>query len=331
MGAHTLNHTKKSLPQAPGFGNEKSMSTPQTNSFSWSFSRDAVFRRCLREYYYCYYGSWSGWREDAPEPVRELYILKRLAKRQQWAGQQVHQSIAGWLRHDRGAAPALMEDELAQTLLSRMRTDFRQSRNKEYRQHTASAGGLFEHEYNVEVPDSSWKELAGHAEQCLRVFLRSETAQQLRALPSTVELQVETRMRISLDGIPVLAQPDLLIRTGQEVIIYDWKTGTATGRDHGLQMGCYALAAVEQWRLDPAQVRVWEFNLSENQLLPHPADADRLEFIRDYIRDSADEMVFPLEDAAANRANEEGFDFTDDETTCHRCNFLKVCPRWRDD
>jgi sulfatase maturation enzyme AslB (radical SAM superfamily) len=39
-------------------------------------------------------------------------------------------------------------------------------------------------------------------------------------------------------------------------------------------------------------------------------------------------MQFPLSDPEKNLAQEEDFEFTENETACRRCNFLKVCPRF---
>ncbi|NOZ64350.1 MAG: hypothetical protein GXO71_05370, partial [Caldiserica bacterium] len=42
------------------------------NEFSWSKSRDIIFRECPRKYYFNYYGSWGGWKFDAPERTRQI-------------------------------------------------------------------------------------------------------------------------------------------------------------------------------------------------------------------------------------------------------------------
>ena len=56
------------------------------NEFSWSKSRHEKFAECPRAYWFHYYGSWGGWDAAAPRDVRELYVLKNLSSRWQWAG-----------------------------------------------------------------------------------------------------------------------------------------------------------------------------------------------------------------------------------------------------
>ena len=50
--------------------------TELTNEFSWSKSRDEIFQTCPRQYYFNYYGYWGGWQKDAPERIRQIYLLK---------------------------------------------------------------------------------------------------------------------------------------------------------------------------------------------------------------------------------------------------------------
>jgi hypothetical protein len=64
---------------------------------------------------------------------------------------------------------------------------------------------------------------------------------------------------------------------------------------------------------------VAEFNLESDTETIYPLTPEILEETKAYIHDSADEMLFPLDDPTENRASEDNFDFTDSETTCHRC------------
>jgi hypothetical protein len=63
------------------------------NEFSWSKSRHDKFAECRRAYFYAYYGSWGGWEAPGGSEVRELYVLKKLSTRFQWAGSVVHDAL----------------------------------------------------------------------------------------------------------------------------------------------------------------------------------------------------------------------------------------------
>ena len=89
------------------------------------------------------------------------------------------------------------------------------------------------------------------------------------------------------------------------------------------------LYAIAQWQVAPEQVAAVEFNLATDAVTPRRWDAAGLEEMKDYLRDSADEMSFLLEDPAANQPQPEAaFEFAENEAVCRRCNFLKACPRW---
>jgi hypothetical protein len=64
-----------------------------TNDFTWSKSRHEKFQDCRRAYYLHYYGSWGGWEDQAPADTRQLWVLKKLANRFNWAGNVVHAVI----------------------------------------------------------------------------------------------------------------------------------------------------------------------------------------------------------------------------------------------
>ena len=62
----------------------KRIATPMAtfkNEFSWSKTRDEIFKSCPRKYWFAYYGFWNGWLKDAPERARRIYVLKNLKTR----------------------------------------------------------------------------------------------------------------------------------------------------------------------------------------------------------------------------------------------------------
>ena len=52
-----------------------------------------MFTECPRQYWFQYYGFWSGWQVGADPRTREIYILKQLKNRHMWAGERVHSCI----------------------------------------------------------------------------------------------------------------------------------------------------------------------------------------------------------------------------------------------
>lgn len=299
------------------------------NEFSWSHSRHETFQTCLKRYYYAYYAAWGGWEAAASPPVRELYRLKRLSTRAQWAGHHAHLAIEFLLKHARREAGNTLAATVAVRQIELMRREFRDSRSGACRADPVRIPGLFEHEYQLEVPAEEWKAIVDRVSLALRNFLASGLWREIQALPDEAFLSVERRAHFLLEGLKVFAVPDLVVRQNGVVRIYDWKTGSAALAEHRTQLGIYALLAAGRWTAAPEEIEAVVYNPVLDRRETFAFSGDDLETLRDFIRDSADEMLFPLENPEANDAGDGGnFDCTEGEEPCKTCPFLRVCPRW---
>lgn len=305
---------------------------PAAPPFVWSFARHETFQTCLRRYWYSYYGAWGGWRADAPATVRELYRLKRLFTRQQWTGRHIHQALENLVAHHIAdpAPPAELAARAASRELDFMRDEFRDSRTGAVQPPQAAMSGLFEHEYNLDVPIAEWKAAADRVAAAVTAFCASPLWQKLRALPEGAILSIDRKTTFDLDGLPVRALPDLAFRDAGVLHLYDWKSDRQPLPEHRLELGTYLLLALGRWTDDPAAVRATACNPVTGETADFTYTADDVENIRDFVRDSADEMLFPLDDPESNRApTPDAFDCTAQPDACPACPFLRICPRWR--
>ena len=299
------------------------------NEFSWSHSRHETFQTCLKRYYFAYYASWGGWDPAAPARARELYLLKRLSTRQQWAGHHAHQAIEFLLKNARRDPAGEIAASAEVRQLEAMRREFRESRAGAYRADPVHVPGLFEHEYRLEIPPEEWKATVDRVAQAIRKFLASDVWRDLQGLPDDDLLAAERRAHFLLDGLKVYAVPDLVVRRGGQVLVYDWKTGTADPATHRPQLGIYALLALDRWTAAPAEIEAIAYNPILDRRAAFAYSADDVETLRDFIRDSADEMLFPLENPEANDAGTgANFECAADDAPCKTCPFLRACPRW---
>jgi hypothetical protein len=299
------------------------------NEFSWSHSRHESFQICLKRYYFAYYAAWGGWEETAPARVRELYRLKRLSTRAQWAGHHAHLAIEFLLKSARRDPTGGLAAAAAPRQLDQMRREFRDSRSGAYRSDPVRIPGLFEHEYHLEVPAEEWKATVDRVSTAVRNFIASDLWQEIQTLPDDAFLSVERRAHFLLDGLKVFAVPDLVLRRHGKVAIYDWKTGASAPAEHRVQLGIYALLAADRWTAAPEQIEAVVYHPVLDQREAFSFSAGDLESLREFIRDSADEMLFPLDNPDSNDAGDGGnFDCTEDDAPCKTCPFLRVCPRW---
>jgi hypothetical protein len=301
------------------------------NEFSWSHSRHELFQACLKRYYFAYYAAWGGWEPSAPARARELYLLKRLSTRQQWAGHHAHQAIEFLLKHGRHDPEGVRTAGAEAAQVDKMRREFRESRAGAHRADPVHVPGLFEHEYQLEVPADEWKATVDRVGLAIRNFLASDLWPEFRALPDDAFLAVERRTHFLLDGLKVFAIPDLVVRAGGRIVLYDWKTGPSDPAEHRMQLGVYALLAADRWTAAAEAIEAVVYNPVLDRRAEFRFSADDLETLREFVRDSADEMLFPLENPETNAAGEgSSFDCTESADPCKTCPFLRACPRWRE-
>jgi hypothetical protein len=293
------------------------------NEFSWSRTRDNVFQDCRRRYYYQYYGAWGGWDAESDPLVRRLYILKQLATRQMWAGRLVHEAIERSLLALRDGH-GLSEASLIEDTVRQMREEWKGSRAGVYRQ-APKRPSLFEHEYGVSIRDSEWQALRDHVVRCLRNFHRLPVLTDIKQTPTERWVFIEDIGSFPFEGTRVFSAPDFGYWSHADRLqLLDWKTGGG-GEGAGLQLGGYALYALEVLGVDLGRVDLLEVNLREGKVTNHPWDATSLERVREHIRLSVRSMKAYLKDPARNLAEESGFEKTEELRICRWCNFRAVC------
>ena len=297
------------------------------NTFSWSKTRASIFEECPRKYYFHYYGSWGGWERGCDKRTRELYVLKNLTTRQMWAGSKVHDCIEGVLKSLKNRTPLPSLAKVTEKTLDSMRADFKNSKAGAYWKKPKTCG-FFEHEYELELADEEWKAQAIKVERCLEVFFGSQIFDRLKELPAEAYLEVEDFSSFELDGLKVNVVLDLALCVNEQFEIWDWKTGKDDASANEIQLACYALYATKKWDAAVEKINTTEFNLQSGKTRVHHAEGIDIKSVVRVIEDSANEMRALLDDPKKNSASEDSFAFTKNESTCSRCNFKKLCPKW---
>ncbi len=300
------------------------------NVFSWSKSRDEQFRECQHKYFYDKYASWGGWDRSAPPPARMAYILKNLKNRWAWKGETVHHEIENVLKEMRAGRETPLETSLAR-LTDTMRANYRSSKAKKYMEDPKRSPGLFEHEYEKPVTDAVWKEFHDSSAACLRAFYNSSLYQELKSDDKSEWLAIEDLEDFKFDGAKVYVKLDFARRKNGLVEIYDWKTGKDDSAAASVQMGTYALYAMQKWHVPLESIRAYLFNLGTPSPVASPQTLNEpllvetkktmLESIagmRALLADPAKNIPRPLKD----------FGYIENVRFCDFCNFRKICDRF---
>ncbi len=302
------------------------------NDFSWSKSRHEKFRDCRRAYYYQYYGSWGGWDLASAPEVRELYVLKKLSSRWQWAGSLVHDALKQMLGRARATGDFRPLDEVLRRTRERARAQWAGSREKSYWREPSRIAGLVEHEYAEPVPGEEWKRVWDEViEASLRGFYASETFARIREVPRRAWLSVDELDSWTFDGVKIWVAIDFAYRDEAGLHVLDWKTGRERGVDH-TQVGIYALYAQRKWSVAPEQVQGGLVYLVPNgspgaEHVSVAADQAALETCQAEMRASIAAMRAVLSDPARNVAAESSFPRLPERDACGRCPFRRPCGR----
>jgi len=294
------------------------------NEFSWSKSRDDVFRECRRKYYYTYYGHWGGWEFDAPDEVRQIYILGKLKNRYMWAGEIVHNSIKNILEETKSGRVPLM-GRLIDLTREGMRYDFKSSKEKRYWQDPKSCA-LFEHEYDIELPEEKWKEVWDNVETCVQNFYSSDIFDLVRNIDFSLWLPIEEFQAFLFEDTKINVKLDFAFKDQDGgITIIDWKTGKSELAGSDVQLACYTLFAIDQWNVGPEKVKTLEYNLRHKRGIKNKLDAGEIEEIKGYMRKSIEGMKELLVDPVQNIAAQDNFVRTINREICASCNFKRVC------
>ncbi|MBU2639900.1 MAG: PD-(D/E)XK nuclease family protein [Nanoarchaeota archaeon] len=294
------------------------------NEFSWSKSRDGVFCECKRKYYFNHYGFWDGWKADAPQRVRELYILKNLSTRQIWIGQVVHDIIKYYLIKLKSGED-VTSSHLIFRLGKRLKEDFECSEAGIYKKFPKKCG-LVEHEYKMLISKDEWDELFKYAEECIMNFYNSDSLKEIKKEDISRWLFLEEFLSFDFEGTKVYLSIDFAIKDGDnQVILYDWKTGKERDVEMDVQLACYALYVLQKWNLSPDKIIIKKFNVALDKVDEFKVTTQIIEDIKSYMRKSIKDMKDTLKDKESNIAEEGNFSKTSNVKSCLRCNFKKIC------
>ncbi len=298
------------------------------NAFSWSKSRHEKFADCRRAYFYHYYASRAGWEAPPGSETHELFVLKRLSSRWQWAGSVVHEAIRFLLARARAGRGFLELDELLRRTHARARGQWAASRAKEFRLERADGAGLVEHEYGDAVADEEWKRIWDEViAGSLRAFYASEAFAAIRKIPPERWVTVDDLDSWEFEETKIWVALDFAYRDDAgRLQILDWKTGQSREGDR-LQIGVYALFAEARWGVRPDDVDGALVYLGDGKRVAVRADAAALEASKAEMRASIAAMKATLDDPAKNSACVERFPMRDDAAACRSCAFRKPCGR----
>lgn len=294
--------------------------------FSWSKSRARLFDECKRGYYFNYYGYWDAWMENASERAREIYVLKKIVSKEIWIGSVVHDIIKKVLSGAKSGNEIQLSYAL-NLLKKRLDTDYNNSMSGLYK--SQKVVGLFEHEYDLLIPKDEWDELFKIAENCIINFYNSDVYRNIKKVPISNWIFLEDFLNFNFEGTKIFLRIDFVIKDGNKVILYDWKTGRERSEEDEnikTQLASYALFVLDKWKIQPESITAKIYNLRIDKEDEFAINNEIIEKVKNYIRENIKSMKELLTDEKNNLPkDEQEFSKTDISRYCTRCGFKKLC------
>ncbi len=117
----------------------------------------------------------------------------------------------------------------------------------------------------------------------------------------------------------------------ENLIIFDWKTGRVRFEEKetmNVQLACYSLYSQKKWSVSPENIICKKYNVMIDKVDDYEINDAVIDKVKDYMRESINDMKELLCDKENNIAQEEDFSVTDDDNVCRWCNFRKICSKW---
>src|SRR5262249_10508486 len=149
-----------------------------------------------------------------------LYVLKNLKSRHMWLGEVVHHTIENALKHyqtTREMPTEVFLDQITQT----MRRDFRESRDRRYRETPGKAMGFYEHEYEQNISDQKWAEIHDNARRCFTNFANIVFPSMAKPIPVEDWKLIETMQTFNFEGSLVYVKIDFAYQDGEGLKVVD--------------------------------------------------------------------------------------------------------------
>ena len=302
------------------------------HEFSWSASRARMFHACKRRYYLQYYLAWNGWDRGASAERQRTYLLKKMTRMPMLAGEALHKALEEWFQ-SRQSGREFTREEVEKAALAILRRGYRNSRDGTWRR-SSKLVHLAEHHYEEEAIDEAsgaagayGKRYVERIQQAVATFFESAMLEEVRAVEPASYLAFEAMDTFTLFGTKVYAVPDLAYRRGEEVVIYDWKTGRPREEDEE-QLAVYTIYAREKWGVAPEQVETVDAYLPSDEVIGSRHSAEELVPVEERIEASMAEMRAVHFDAGEIDGDREAFPMVEaGSRECGSCNFRELCDR----
>jgi hypothetical protein len=307
---------------------------PQGNSehqaltkITWSYSRRSTLEKCVRCYYYDYYG--SNKRMAKQEVDKEtLRRLKELQNRHERAGKILHLAIGAYFRKKQEGKDWL-PDRFTDWARKIFREDvlYSQGQPDGSQPSTGEFHPVFLSEFYYRDPRAN--ELCSEVEDklvnALTTFTTYQQLEPFRMGGYQKDAHIERSFKLrNTNPCRIEGRIDLAYPAGEEITIVDWKLGVEDGiGDNSLQLATYALWAIDHYHCDPDSLRIYKVHLGSSAIVGFEVNPSLLSTAHARITQDAERML--MLDRYGQEALVKAFTPCLQPGVCKLCSYRNVC------
>lgn len=296
--------------------------------WSWSKSRDDVFKECPRMYYYHYYASHNGWLRDSDEFTKTVYRLKQIKNLYLIFGESLHQiaknSIADYIENKNFPD----KEALINTIRGNLNTAYRDSKNKSsWIFSPKKQTMLHEMYYYSSLPPSRVEEIKRRIDSCVKNFLNSKSFKEIINGRNIKIIELDENLNyMTLAENKVFAIIDLLFVSDEDKwVVVDWKTGQESDSIED-QLLIYALYVNKMYNIPFEKIELRIEYLLSGETFVMNVDETKIEKIKYKIFKSIEEMRSYLINTELNIPMPlEEFTAHPESFKCSECNYREIC------
>jgi len=293
--------------------------------WSWSLSRDRLFKTCLRKYYYQYYKSHNGWEWDAPEEKKKTYRLKKLESLDSVLGSSVHHLLHRII--DEGLS--LSRTNLDKNIKNNLNDAVLESKNKSAWEMSPTKHTMLKDiYYDGQLSLSKIDFIKYKKDKIINYLLNTDIIENIKNSFYVKSFDINTFESFDYKGTKVYAIPDLIFKKGKnkKPHIIDWKTGQEKNSNlNQLKLYVYYYYQNNEYTGETETSFIYLYEqkckkqLFNYKIVPEVENAieDSLKNMKKYLKD--EKWNIPL--------REEEFTRRKNDKVCSYCKYRKICDR----
>ena len=304
-----------------GLGGEVIMSTSKYTDLTYSYSRAKMLDTCARSYYFSYYASSGGWRQDAAQKNKQIYRLKKLQGLNSIVGVAIHTAITGLIVN-----PNLARIDFKRRTNQKIRESYRNSmaRKDEWIQDPKLFLMIQEIYYCGEVTLETQLKIIDKIDACGEHLGSCRSLNEIRHGADIVT--VDELKDFTYNGCKTYVKVDALYQsrdTGHFIVV-DWKTGKGSEIEVE-QLLLYVFFMHKMYDIPVEAIEARLEYLVDGDCASYRFTSHDMEMAEKIISSGIRKMQKYLFDKEKNIPMPETYFPQNKSSKCNYCNYLEVC------